>query len=126
MTPGRSFKAKAVERLLQTDLSPCRLRELLAQQLPRPVHIVPSEAKPPFDILKAILDDPASEQCVVDLEVGRYDEEGFDKVQLPLSAYLSWLRDSNERGRMRGKQVYLAQWRGLEDVCQLVNACRLH
>lgn len=64
-----------------------------------------------------LLDDPQVHKCVVDLEVGRYDQpEGFEQVQLPLVAYLEWLRGGHENGSMNGKQVYLAQWRGLEEV----------
>lgn len=99
-------------------MSPSRLNDLLHASPARPYHIVPSTSKPPLDIVETILKDPASERCIVELEVGRYDQEGFEKVQLPLTAYLSWMRDGTEGGRMNGKQVYLAQWRGLEDVRQ--------
>lgn len=63
-----------------------------------------------------MLDDREADNCVVDLELGRYDQPGFEQVQLPLRSYLKWLMDGQENGKMNGKQVYLAQWRGLEAV----------
>lgn len=67
-------------------------------------------------VLDMLLDDPQIDRCVVDLELGRYDHPGFEQVQLPLRAYLQWLANGNESGKMKGKTVYLAQWRGLEEV----------
>ena len=116
MMSTQTFKPKPVEKISQENMSALRLKELLASQPAQPYHLVPSIPKPPLDILDGMMEDPASEHCVVDLEVGRYDQDGFEKVQLPLTAYLSWLRDGKEGGQMQGKQVYLAQWRGLDDV----------
>jgi hypothetical protein len=67
------------------------------------------------DLIDRILEEPESERCIVEIEVGRYDRD-VEKVQLPLSYYLRWLKEGGEGGQMNGKQVYLAQWRGLEDV----------
>lgn len=73
-------------------------------------------------MLDILLEDPQIDKCVVDLELGRYDQPGFEQVQLPLRAYLEWLAGGNESGKMNGKQVYLAQWRGLEEVGAAHNA----
>lgn len=85
---------------------------------PTPIHLIP-DSKPEqaerWDIIDVLLKDHQAAKCVVELEVGRYDQD-VEKVQLPLVAYLEWLKDGREGGKMNGKQVYLAQWRGLEEV----------
>lgn len=97
--------------------------ELVNQDPPEPTVIVPKNPilKQQRTVIDMLLDDPEVDRCVVDLEVGRYDQAGaFEQVQLPLAAYLHWLRGGHENGKMNGKQVYLAQWRGLEEVSQLL------
>lgn len=84
-----------------------------------PIHFVRGDGGGPLeqqpDIIDLLLQDPASQNCIVDLEVGRYDKD-VEIVQLPLPHYLEWLHSGEEEGKMNGKQVYLAQWRAMEDV----------
>jgi hypothetical protein len=120
-----SFVPKAVRQMYLEDITLKTFQEeLLQAETPTPVHLIP---KTPdyerIDIIDILLKDPASQTCVVDLEIGRYDQD-VEKVQLPLAFYLEWLRDGREQGKMKGKQVYLAQWRGLEDVGIRIPLCK--
>lgn len=115
----RSFTPKVVPRValnsLTTDTS---VQEFMQRARETPIHIVPGSSGTSQDygaVLRDLADDPDASQCVVELEVGRYDKD-VQKVQLPLSFYLDWLVRGDESGQMNGKQVYLAQWRGLQDV----------
>jgi hypothetical protein len=120
-SPSRStpFKPAKVRRRILDDLTPNEFLDCIRKEPAEPLVLTPRNPilKQKRTIIDVLLDDPSVRKCVVDLEVGRYDQpEGFQQVQLPLVAYLQWLRDGAEQGKMNGKQVYLAQWRGLEEV----------
>lgn len=55
----------------------------------------------------------------VEVEVGRYDkvESGvvFDRAEVMLESYLNWLENA-PKGNGDDQQVYLAQWRALDQV----------
>lgn len=58
------------------------------------------------------------ENTIVDVELGTYDDiptRNFDKIAMPLGRYLDWLQETKE-GTVGGKQLYLAQWVGREQV----------
>lgn len=60
----------------------------------------------------------SGEDRVINVEVGRYDDRtpgAFDHVSMRLGQYIDWL-ETNTSGEVGGRQVYLAQWRGSEDV----------
>ncbi|OCH86640.1 Clavaminate synthase-like protein [Obba rivulosa] len=68
------------------------------------------------DLLHALRTDS---DRLVELELGRYDSpDVFDRVQMPLGRYVDWLERS-EGGKVDGRQVYLAQWRGAEEISEL-------
>ena len=55
---------------------------------------------------------------VVEVELGTYDDirsSNFDKIAMPLGRYLDWLEETAE-GTVGGRQLYLAQWVGREQV----------
>lgn len=63
------------------------------------------------------------ENRLIEVELGRYDQpaEGFDRVTMRLGQYLDWLNlqrtpGGAESNRIDGKQLYLAQWRGADEV----------
>lgn len=119
-SPARAaFAPKKVRRRFVDDMDAKSFLDLVNQNPAEPIVIAPKNPilKQPRTVIDMLLDDPEVDRCVVDLEVGRYDQaESFEQVQLPLAAYLHWLRGGHENGKMNGKQVYLAQWRGLEEV----------
>ena len=119
-----SFVPRQIKQMYIEDLNTSTFTSSCIQANPAvPLHLIPRIPITRANIVKTLLDDPKSQQCVVELEVGRYDEPDIQKVQLPLTSYLEWLMDGSEHGRMGGRQVYLAQWRGLEDVrCLTFNA----
>ncbi|THH31665.1 hypothetical protein EUX98_g2560 [Antrodiella citrinella] len=61
---------------------------------------------------------------LVEVELGRYDDPssaGFDRVTMSLGQYLDWLGllsspGNAGRNQIDEKQVYLAQWRGADEV----------
>ncbi|EMD36308.1 hypothetical protein CERSUDRAFT_95643 [Gelatoporia subvermispora B] len=58
---------------------------------------------------------------LIELELGRYDVRGpgaFDRIEIPLGHYVEWLERSKS-GCIEGKQVYLAQWRGADEIPEL-------
>lgn len=52
----------------------------------------------------------------MDVEVGNYNDREFTTVSMRLGQYLHWLEEGN--GTVGGSQVYLAQWRAEQDVCE--------
>jgi len=57
------------------------------------------------------------EDRLVDIEVGRYGIGQFDHVPMRLGQYLDWLEsDERTNGTVGGHQLYLAQWRGNDEV----------
>lgn len=114
-----SFKPKPVKKVYYEDLTADSLfRQYLTSENPEPLHIVRKQVDtaPNIRLMELLQSDPDAQLCIVELEVGRYDED-VQKVQLPLLQYLDWLQDSaSHGGKMDGKQVYLAQWRGIDDV----------
>lgn len=79
-----------------------------------PLHLSRDAAAPArpdlFKLLRLVKD------RFVDVELGRYnDKEAFEKVSIPLSAYLDWLQEGNST--VGGKQMYLAQSNLIHDVC---------
>ena len=121
------FRPQPVQQLCLDDVTPSTfLSDCLHAANPRPLHLLPRQASAhgKRDLIDRILEEPESERCIVEIEVGRYDRD-VEKIQLPLSYYLRWLKEGGEGGQMSGKQVYLAQWRGLEDVRFLSGHCRL-
>ncbi|KIP09374.1 hypothetical protein PHLGIDRAFT_126381 [Phlebiopsis gigantea 11061_1 CR5-6] len=58
------------------------------------------------------------EERIVEVELGTYDDirsSNFDKIAMPLGRYLDWLEETAE-GTVGGRQLYLAQWVGREQV----------
>lgn len=57
------------------------------------------------------------EDKLVEVELGRYDDTAFDRIPMRLGQYLDWLESTNRRdGKIGSQQVYLAQWRGNDEV----------
>ena len=114
-----SFKPKPVKKIYYEDLTAdSLLRQCLQSEIQEPLHIVRRQvdAATSIRLMELLQSDPDAQRCIVELEVGRYDQD-VEKVNLPLIQYLDWLQDSpSHGGKMNGKQVYLAQWRGIDDV----------
>ncbi|GBE84356.1 hypothetical protein SCP_0603350 [Sparassis crispa] len=57
---------------------------------------------------------------LVDVELGRYDDTApgaFDRMPMRLGQYLDWLESNGgSGGKVGGQQVYLAQWRGTDEI----------
>ncbi|TCD69594.1 hypothetical protein EIP91_007016 [Steccherinum ochraceum] len=74
------------------------------------------------DLMKALRE---GEERLVDVELGRYDSpESFDRVTMRLGQYLDWLDmlgspDSIGKNKVDGRQLYLAQWRGADEIQSL-------
>ena len=69
------------------------------------------------------------EDNLIEVELGRYDHPGaFDRVTMRLGQYLDWLDvlsspDGAGRNKIDGRQVYLAQWRGADEVSSAIVFC---
>ena len=69
------------------------------------------------------------EDSLVEVELGRYDSPGdFDRVTMRLGQYLDWLDQlcspgNAQANKIDGKQLYLAQWRGSDEVSSASVLC---
>ncbi|PCH37078.1 Clavaminate synthase-like protein [Wolfiporia cocos MD-104 SS10] len=104
------------------------LRYALSQQS-APLHFTSSRDQQPTPqrsrAEELIQNMRQSEDRLVEIELGRYDRAAsgtFDRVPVCLGQYLDWL-ESAERsdGLIAGQQVYLAQWRGSDEVPALAS-----
>lgn len=86
-----------------------------------PLHFKSTGIPQSCDVSRELIDTLRyGEDRLVEIELGRYDhaeQRAFDRISMRLGQYLDWL-DHAERsdGSIDGKQVYLAQWRGRDDV----------
>ncbi|KAF9811505.1 hypothetical protein IEO21_06556 [Rhodonia placenta] len=68
------------------------------------------------------------EDRLVDIELGRYDNAApgaFERVPMRLGQYLDWLEDDTRSGgTIGGQQLYLAQWRGKDEILEIADVVR--
>lgn len=107
MTLAR-FRPASVKRI--ESLTASAFKELSRDVQAVPLHLIRAAAPRPdlFKLLRSVKD------RFVEVELGRYDQQ-FEKVSIPLSAYLDWLEDGNST--VQGKQMYLAQSNLITEVC---------